>query len=303
MPEPTIKAKLVLESDGGLTGVAAAGRTAGGLVGATVGKIAKGVFAGQAALEAMKKLMGKLVEASPRLQMSLNILNKSLQLLLRPIGDVLSLFLKPFAIGMLKWGIKFYRKWVESDFFKTAMEEGVGAAIKEKTIFAERPGSGGLFSPTGFARTEEGKPAPTFLGLFPLAEDKLIEIGDKLKRVFSVWNEKLSDVGDLIGKKTTEVLDSLGIPFDKIINFFNETLPKKFDKVAEKIGIFWSKTLPNIFKSLWEKITEFWKVKLPKWIDKGFSHLRKTITELIPSWISSMASKIKGKISKHCFKS
>jgi len=53
--------------------------------------------------------MGKLVESSPQLQASVLLLKKSLEFILRPIGDVIGLALRPFALLMIRFAINFYK--------------------------------------------------------------------------------------------------------------------------------------------------------------------------------------------------
>jgi len=134
MATPTIKAKLVLDV-GGMQGAAAGlgggGSSGGGSQG--IGKgirdalegvstpvlaeiavvLAAGVLVIEKMFEAVKAGFDFLVKASPILANSINIMYKGLQVLLRPIGDALGLFIKPFAIAMLRFAIPIYKKWRE----------------------------------------------------------------------------------------------------------------------------------------------------------------------------------------------
>lgn len=334
MATPQIKARLVLDTGGGgLAGAAATGGGGKGLGGAMgFGKLAGAVGAGMLALDAIKKMMGKLVSSSPRLQATMNIINKSIGLLLRPIGDTLALFLKPFAIGMLRFAIPFYKKWYNSDFFKTAMTEGVGEAIKDKTIFGKE---GGLESPGGAFRNEEGKPIGTALGLIPATIDFAKGIGDKLNEVVKKGEEKLSSFGDTIGKGITQGIDSAGTFFmdtlpgaigtldeklsafgDKIGSFFAETLPEVWGVISGAIGTFFGETFPEIAQKVWDKIIlfftetfpeaimklwnlikDFFLVKIPEWTTSAFNYLKDVFLVKIPAWVGEMASKASSLIS------
>ncbi len=155
MADDTVTARIVFDT-GGVAAAArgAAGRAGGGggrlggigqLAGG-IGKIATGVFAGLAAFEGMKALMGKLVAASPQLQATLTVLRKSLEFILRPIGDAIGLAIRPFALLMLRFAIKFYKdalprmeEWFSGlgdlftdgfEGFKGLFEGGVGEFIK-----------------------------------------------------------------------------------------------------------------------------------------------------------------------------
>ena len=130
MAEP-IKAKLVLDTSSMKN--AAAGFGSGGSIKDTVGKgirdalegldtqilgdigaaLAGGVLVLEKVFETIKKGFGFLVQSSPLLASSINILTKSMQVLLRPIGDAIGLFIKPFAIAMLRFAIPIYKKWRE----------------------------------------------------------------------------------------------------------------------------------------------------------------------------------------------
>jgi hypothetical protein len=76
-----------------------------------IGTIAAGVGTAVIALSAMKKGFDAVLMASPRLQKSVSILGKSFELLLRPIGDILNLFVRPLALTVMKFAIWFYREW------------------------------------------------------------------------------------------------------------------------------------------------------------------------------------------------
>jgi hypothetical protein len=341
MAQPTIKAKLVLDTSGGGSsggGLARASSNGkgGGLAGAAgFGKLAGAVAAGTAALEVIKKFIGKLVDASPRLQQQLSILGKGITLMLRPIGDVLSLFLKPFAIAMLKWGIKFYRKWAESDFLKTAREEGLGQAFKdvskettaESVLGGDVPSLGTLqignvlesldFVKTFFTNTLPNK-FETFSNTFSTwIEDLQIKATNLGDRIGEALHEKfggvITSIETFLGETWPNLLNSVfeSIDFffnatlpdawesvkESFVTFWTTTLPEALTKLWESIKTFWNTTLPEIFTKLWESIKEFWNVKLPEWIKSGFETLKDTITNLIPSWVSDMASQVKAKIS------
>ena len=129
MVEPTIKAKLVLDTQG-MKG-AAAGMGGGGkeslgsglrsalegLDFPVLGDIGAALSGLLLAMEAVRRVITGvfrfLKQSSPLLARSVDLLRKGLEILLRPIGDILGLFLKPFAIAMLKFAIPIYKKWRE----------------------------------------------------------------------------------------------------------------------------------------------------------------------------------------------
>lgn len=139
MADDIITARVVFERGGaGLGGVAGTGPTTtratggkgGGLLGAAgikmgaaMASVAAAVAVGVILIKGIKTAVEKLAKFSPRLAASISIFRKSFEMMLRPIGDVLSMFLRPFAIMMLRWGIKFYKKYAER---REEIEEVVG---------------------------------------------------------------------------------------------------------------------------------------------------------------------------------
>lgn len=127
MPEEIIKAKIVFDTKG-LTGSLGSSRGGGSggsksSVGALgFGKLAAAVGVGNAALKGISKGLGALVSASPRLQAQLTIFKKGLMLVLRPMGDVISTWLKPFLIKFLQFGMKFYQDYQSGGFWNAFKE-------------------------------------------------------------------------------------------------------------------------------------------------------------------------------------
>ena len=85
-----------------------------------IGTIALGVGAGIAIFKAIKGLLSKLVSISPQLDRTMSIFKKSFEFILRPIGDIISLILRPFALMMLRFAIPFYKK--AREFIETMKE-------------------------------------------------------------------------------------------------------------------------------------------------------------------------------------
>lgn len=132
MAEAQIKAKLVLDT----SGMKATAAGIGGGAKATTDTFSKGLRGALEGLDlpilgdigavmagavlvletiagAIKKGFDFLQKASPLLASSMMLLRRSFEILLRPIGDAIGLFLKPFAIAMLKFAIPIYKKWRE----------------------------------------------------------------------------------------------------------------------------------------------------------------------------------------------
>lgn len=301
MAAPEIKARLVLETGGGgLAGAATGGGgSKGGLAGSLgFGKMAGAVATGMLALDAIKKLMGKLVQSSPRLQATLNIMSKSIGLLLRPIGDTIGLFLRPFAIAMLRFALPFYKAWAKSDFLKTAMKEGFGQAIKD-LLFGKKEeleAPGGPF---------KDKPQPQLvLGILPAAAGE--SLGQKIIEIFGLiggfFSETLPEAWDFVSEKMStffgETLPDVWESVSKSMGtFFGNTLPEVTETLWKRFIEFWSVTFPDIVKKLWELIKDFFLVKIPEWAKTAFNYLKDIFLVKIPAWVGEMADKARNLIS------
>lgn len=78
------------------------------------------VLAARGIYDVASSIFKKLVEASPHLQATMTVLNKTVEVTLRPIADTISMFLRPFLISWLRIVLPIYRSW------KAWMDEGGG---------------------------------------------------------------------------------------------------------------------------------------------------------------------------------
>ena len=74
-----------------------------------IGKMAVGFAGALVVFQGIKSLIGKLVASSPQLQASIDILKKSFEFMLRPIGDAIGGALRPFALAWLRFGLKWFK--------------------------------------------------------------------------------------------------------------------------------------------------------------------------------------------------
>lgn len=90
------------------------GGSSGGVFGGMLGKL--GIIAGASILTlgAVKGVLDTLRKLSPSLNATMTIFGKGLMLMLRPIGDFVSMVLRPFAIAFLHEGIKYYRWFLQN---------------------------------------------------------------------------------------------------------------------------------------------------------------------------------------------
>jgi hypothetical protein len=349
MATPTIKAKLVLETSGGggLSGFASGGGSggggAGGLAGVaggaggkgvlgTLGKMAGWLAVAAGALTVIKKFMAKVVESSPRLQATLSIFGKGIQLLLRPIGDVMSFFLKPFAIQFLRWALPFYKK--ASQFTKPVGEGAaagakVGGALGGYTGALVGTGVGGALGGLGellgvdiIGKLGEWKDAITnwfaTIDWAALWETMVTFFTETIPTFFTeTLPEAFNTVVEVMTKFFLEDLpfaagyafESVIIFFtetfpkavsnfvDTVVEFFTETIPKAFDTFVKIMIAFFTVTLPTAIIDAWETIKTFFTSTVPGWIKTGFERLKTFLLNDIPSWVSGMIDKIQNTFS------
>lgn len=231
-----IKAKLVLDTSG-MAGVGAA--AGGGGTGFNMGTEFRRALEGLdmpvlgdigAALAGMTVFLSAILKgitgffkfvagSSPIFATSINLLKKSLQVLLRPIGDIMGLFLKPLAIAMLRFAIPIYKKWRE--FLKLdSTQEG----LKDVNEGAGKVGAG-IIS-LDFGMVKEG----------------LMEMAGGIKEVASGF---LS----FMGTETVGLGERLMTFFTEAWTFFKDTFQSVSDWIGNKIdiGLTWA----------WEKFWKF----------------------------------------------
>jgi len=163
MVEEIIKARVVFDT-GALSGLgkSSTGSSGGSAMGGmSFGKMTAAIFAGNALLKGVSKGIGMLVDASPHLQATLNIFKKSMMLMLRPFGDILSLYLRPFIMKFMGVAMKFYEDYKNGNLWggmKTAFVDALGILT----------GEGGLIDSIVGALGGEGLTAGLLLSLIPL---------------------------------------------------------------------------------------------------------------------------------------
>ena len=100
---------------GGMAGVsgAATGKTgAGGNIAKNIGKLGLIAIGVGSLVQLVKKLTSMIVDSSPMLKGMLKLLNYSVMLILRPIGDFFGFFLRPLVVYFLRSvALPFYKQW------------------------------------------------------------------------------------------------------------------------------------------------------------------------------------------------
>jgi len=309
MAEPTIKAKLVLDT-AGMQG-AAAGLGAGGggqtqgivqgirqalegldtqVIGDIGAALAGAVLFLEKIWDTLKAGFSFLAKSSPILSSSINILHKGLQVLLRPIGDAIGLFIKPFAIAMLRFAIPIYKKW--RDFLGSdKAQEGLGRINEGAGQVAEgiitldfdkvkeglgNIGGGLLDVGQGFF-SFLGEELPNFWEKFKtFAKDAWTEfaglfkdedgtlggpLGDALK---GAWNGFWDFIGSLGGEEWQKNIDGLKGGLEGIWGLFGDFIKDlgavwwlgPLAPLAVALMLLWDAALEPMMKSLKDKLTE-----------------------------------------------
>lgn len=186
-------------------------------------KIEKGVVKGLITFEILKKSLQKLVDASPRLQATISIFAKGIEMILRPIGDVISLVLRPIAMQFLKYGIAFYKKAMDI-FFPSAGSGNRGLATAQTATSLAGMGVGagaGYMAGGGIGAGIGAITMSTIMGAVNEYGEKLGErFGDWIVDVFADakrrgWSAVVTDaivnlgkwIGDNISAFMTGVFD------------------------------------------------------------------------------------------------
>lgn len=260
-----IKAKLILDTSGmrgaaaGLGGGRVQQDTASkairdaleGLDTPLIGDIGAALAGGVAILEQIGKVLTNgfnfLMKSSPILASSINILQKSFEVLLRPIGDAIGLFIKPFAIAMLRFAIPIYKKWREFLGGDKA-QSGLGSINEGAGNVA-----GGLIN-LDFAQVKEGL-GQIFSGLKDITGGFLDFMGENLSDFGSRFKEFAGDAWEFFKEKFSGIGSFLGGLIPKPISDALSWGWGLFTQWLE--GISWDKPLSPFFSALkvgWEGI-------------------------------------------------
>ncbi len=313
MPEDVIKARIIFDTGGlaggtGRVGGAPAAATGGGLAaagGPSVVKIAKGVALGNILTKGITTLTQKLVAASPRLQNSLNILNKSLMMFLRPIADTIGLVLRPFAFAMLKWAIAFYKWWLsgpgknirtaletpkeERDFVENATVLALTTAIIALTVamatraLAPGLGAGGAVK-AGLA-----------VAALPIAFEGAKTLHALLTRVIQSFHDFIFDTFGIDLRKVVAdaflfltmdlplIVKNLGPIFDQL---WFDVKTFVVDEVTTPIMDAWTELKDSVMDNFITPVTDAWN-DLKKHVDEKFITPVKNAWTKFKDWIDT----------------
>lgn len=277
-----IKARLVLDT----AGLQAVGGAVGAAPGAQAQTISKGfrdalqgfdlpilgdVLSGISIMILGIEAVGRIFKAgmdflrrsSPRLATSIDLLGKSLGVLFRPIGDLLSLFLKPLAIAVLRFAVPIWKKWrefLESPQATAGLDlinTGIGNLVEGLTTL-----DFDLFK-QGFIEVFEGAKMLAS-GFFGFAGENIEDFGTKFRAFISdAWEffkEKFGGFTGFFGKIVLGAFNLItGNDFKSFEDAFGIAMGGIITSFVDNLGkVAWAGPMAPFFATmltLWEELT------------------------------------------------
>lgn len=283
-----------------------------------IGTMSQAVVAGVAIWQGIKKTTDALLKASPALRNTIQIFGQGLRLLLKPVGDLFSIILRPFALAFIKWAVPFYRESLKD--LKTrggkiggVLGAGAGAIIGGAgagAVGGALLGGGKIGAAIG---TFLGGPVGTAVGAAIGAAIGGL-IGIKFGAVIEEWyvslkefldnskfKERMEGFGDSVGIFFTNALVGMqGTTFQmqQLMDFMGTRTAEVFMGIYETIAEGYQNLIDK-FKEMGQGLVKgFNKVKnfvlsIPQAIVTAFNFIKDFLTETIPSWFSSMFASIR----------
>ena len=288
-------------------------------------KTAVAVTAGLAMWDATKKATQALVKASPALQNTIQIFGQGLRLLLKPVGDLFSIILRPFALAFLKWAVPFYRSSMKN--LRTTggkiggVVGGVAGAIGGAAAGAGAASAIGGLAILGSAAGPVGTVVGAVVGVIVAALGVLlgINVGAKMEEWVEsikeflgsitwegiiesaryVFTEMVPDLVSKMGESITSFFTetipfALGFMYESLVIFFKETVPNLWTKFKQLFVNFFTVGIPTLFTNMVQGIKDTWNgfvefmVNIPNMIIDAFMAIKEFFTETIPGWFKSM---------------
>jgi len=208
-------------------------------------------------LKTLNKMNDVLSKASPMLSQQLTIINKSISLFLRPIGDIMAKFLRPMAIWLIKVAIKWNKLFGsgEGDNQSTsAKKDALEQLEKEKTSAVMR----GEDTTTIDKKIEEKKA--------DISNDKLFNSDGLLE--FQKWfqdlPDKLADSFKSLSEWSQKVWDTYIVPgFEGIANWTQDIwdtyIVPGFEGIANWTQDIWDTYIVPSFEGMFEWNKNLWE--------------------------------------------
>jgi len=229
MAEDIIKGKIIFDAAGGLTG---GGSVSGGGKKGASSSVFTGILGKLGAIAGSTALLAK---ASPQLGATLGVMFKAILLILRPIGDVISMFLRPLAIGLIRFLIPILKKW--NAFKKTELGEKVAPVVGGAATGAMIGGAIG-----GIPGAAIGAGIGAVAGLMVAFWD---DFKQGLQNISYAWTTFISD-------PFKQGIENIGYAWTTFIS-------DPFKQGIENIGFAWE-TVSGLFLQGLENISHAWSV-------------------------------------------
>ena len=269
MPEDIIKGKIIFDAGGGLTG---GGNVAGGGEASQSSSVFTGILGKLGAIAGSTALLAK---ASPQLSATFGIMFKALMLILRPIGDVISMFLRPMAIALIRFLIPILKKW--NQFKKTAVGEVAGTAMGGAMIGGAIGGKIG-----GLPGAAIGAGIGAAIGMLPKAIQGIKNLwlivtewgkflgekfGEWIKGVWENITTAFSDFGSWVSENViTPIMDG----WNAIVSFVMDNVITPIIDAWIKVWDFINEKVITPIKEAWSAVWTFVSEKFIEPIKKAF---------------------------------
>ncbi len=233
-----------------------------------------GFAIGMAGIVQFRKM---LIDSSPMLQAMLTIMNTAITLFLRPIGDMIGFFLKPFVILMLKYGIEFYKKFLEiSPKFTDLADKLISGDFLGALIDYDKLRNSIVAAIFGQGNQDGNEPSS-------LTQQKEIEFAadikaweDAIKVAQAKWDlfwnlhwpnalasmqKWLNDVPVWWDENITQPfynnLGAIGAWFGALPAWFNKEFVQPFLMAWGQLNVFFMVTLPQLFRDIGKHLENF----------------------------------------------
>jgi len=285
MPSPEVRAKLVLETSGGLAGAAAG---AGGGASGGLGGAANGGASLLGSLGSIGKTLGIIAVLMKAFEGPLLMIGQIVSVLtmfLKPIADVVMWFLKPVLMYFLKLLIPLLQKWnqfAQSETGQT-IKEGIGTAAE----FALE------MSPVG-------QVVSAFEGLQADIE-KWAPIVETIKTYVGSWIESGWDALTSFGSWIYETVNTwLSAGWDTALNFYDRAMEiispfieEAWDGATDLYDMIVTDTVIPWIESTWEDAKTLYSEIIDvvsTWISAGWdaaTTLLQDVTTTVLGWVTA----------------
>lgn len=235
------------------------------------------------------KMLNHLEKSSPALKQQMIIMRKGIMLIFRPIGDIMAKFIRPAAVWLMKFAVKWYQLFGTgaSKDTKTGIEDKI-KFVKEAIDIAETEGD-----------TEEIKRLKKLLadlesnlaGLTgPLDKFKLslgVDFGPDIAKIKEAW-KSVTESWTVI-KEWPDKIWTYFATWEEVINLWADTLETYFMDFGAKVNQWpydiWDKYVAPGWKGVLDWADDIWTDYIEKGWEKMLAMPQKIWDDYIaPAW-------------------